>query len=77
VTAISKAKVEAMAKASHAKCHGRGILGYRPGTNAAVLCTCVIRNLRRHGVNTDRQADVLRALAPDPPKEEAPCPTPT
>ena len=69
MTAISKAKVEALAKASHAKCHGRGVLGYRPGTHAAVLCTCVVRNLRRHGVNTDRQEDVAKFLEPEPTGE--------
>jgi hypothetical protein len=75
MSAISAAKVEALAKKGHAKCHGRGVLGYRPGTNAAVLCTCVIRNLWRKGVNTVIQSEVEKALAPDPPKEEATCPT--
>ena len=70
MSAISREKVEALAKASHAKCHGRGILGFRPGTNAAVLCTCVMRNLHRAGVNTVIQSQVEKALAPDPPKEE-------
>jgi hypothetical protein len=77
LTAISKEKVEALAKKSHAKCHGRGILGFRPGTNAAVLCSCVWRNLRRQGVNTNNQAAVVKALAPDPPEKEATCPSPT
>ena len=68
MTAISKEKVEALAKRSHARCHGRGILGFRPGTNAAVICTCVFRNLRRQGVNVNNHAAVVKALAPDPPK---------
>lgn len=74
MTRISVAKVEALAKRGHAKCHGRGVLGFRPGTHAAVLCTCVFRNLRRQGVNIYDQGAVARALAPDPPKEEL-CPT--
>ncbi|HQT97785.1 MAG TPA: hypothetical protein PKV70_08750 [Thermodesulfobacteriota bacterium] len=76
MSVISREKVEALAKRGHVKCHGRGILGWRPVTGAAVLCSCVIRNLRRKGVNTDRQADVARALAPDPPNAtgEVPCP---
>jgi hypothetical protein len=74
LSAISVAKVEALAKRGHVKCHGRGVLGFRPGTHAAVLCSCVFRNLRRKGVNTNSMADVARFLAPDPPKEES-CPT--
>ena len=49
------------------KCHGCGVLGYRPVTHAAVLCTCVWRKLRRNGVNIDDQAAVVKALAPEPP----------
>ncbi|MDA8121437.1 MAG: hypothetical protein M0Z38_02585 [Deltaproteobacteria bacterium] len=82
MSAISREKVEALAKRGHVKCHGRGILGFRsaPGakkgeSNAAVLCTCVFRNLRRKGVNINDMAAVARFLAPDPPKEGAPCPT--
>ena len=74
MSTISAAKVEALAKRGHAKCHGRGVLGYRPVTHAAVLCTCVFRNLRRKGVNINSMADVAKFLAPDPPKEEL-CPT--
>jgi len=74
MSTISAAKVEALAKRGHVKCHGRGIIGYRPGTNAVVLCTCVMRNLRRAGVNTVIQSQVEKALAPDQSKEE-PCPT--
>ena len=74
---ISAAKVEALAKRGHVKCHGRGVLGYRPKTHAAVLCTCVFRNLRRQGVNIYDQGAVAKALAMDPLKEEATCPVPT
>ncbi len=76
MSAISAAKVEALAKKGHVKCHGRGVLGYRPGTHAAVLCTCVFRNLRRKGVNINDMAAVARFLAPDPPAAtgEVPCP---
>ena len=81
MSAISREKVEALAKRGHVKCHGRGILGFRPApggkkgeSNAAVLCTCVLRNLRRNGVIINDRAAVLAYLAPDPPKEE-PCPT--
>jgi hypothetical protein len=28
---VAREKVEAVAKRGHAKCHGTGILGYRPG----------------------------------------------
>ena len=66
MSAISKEKVESFAKRGHAKCHGRGILGYRPGTNAVVPCTCVWRNLRRQGVNVNDRIAVMKALAPDP-----------
>jgi hypothetical protein len=75
VSTISAAKVEALAKRGHVKCHGRGVLGYRPVTHAAVLCTCVFRNLRRKGVNIDSMAAVARFLAPDPPAGEAVCQT--
>jgi len=80
VNTISAAKVKVLAKRGHVKCHGRGVLGYRPVTHAAVLCTCVFRNLRRKGVNINSMADVAKFLAPDPPKEEpmetgeVPCP---
>ncbi len=67
---ISKSKVQALAKPNHSRCLGRGIVGFRPGTNAAVFCPCIFRALRRRGVNTDQQADVARFLAPDPPKRE-------
>ena len=70
MSAISAAKVEALAKKGHVKCHGRGVLGYRPGTHAAVLCTCVFRSLRRRGVNIDSMAAVAKFLAPDLPKQE-------
>ncbi len=71
MSAISKEKVQELAKKGHAKCLGRGILGVRPGTNAAVLCSCVWRNMRRKGVNIDNRIEVMKALAPDPPKEAA------
>ena len=67
MSTISATKVEALAKRSHAKCHGRGVLGYRPGTGASVLCACVFRNLHRQGVNTAIQSQVEKALAQDPP----------
>lgn len=77
LSTISAAKVEALAKRGHAKCHGRGVLGFRPGTHgvrpgthAAVLCSCVFRILRRQGVNINDQAAVFKALAPDPPAGE-------
>lgn len=72
---ISLAKIEALAKRGHAKCHGRGILGYRPRTHAAVLCSCVFRNLRRRGVNIHNQRAVEEALAPELPTGtgEVPC----
>lgn len=75
MSAISKEKVEALAKRGHVKCYGRGILGFRPKTRAAVLCSCVFRNLRRKGVNIYDQGAVEKALAPGPAKEEAMCPT--
>lgn len=65
---ISRAKVEAMAKRSHAKCHGTGILGYRKG-GLAVLCTCVIRNLRRRGINKNSPEEMEKAIGPDTPPE--------
>jgi hypothetical protein len=83
MSAISAAKVEALAKRGHVKCHGRGILGFRPVTHDVVLCTCVWRNLRRKGVNINSMADVAKFLAPDPPKPEpietgdVPCQIPT
>lgn len=52
------------------KCYGRGILGYRPWTNAVVLCTCVWRNLRRRGVNVSNRIEVMKALAVEPPVAE-------
>lgn len=84
MSVISREKVEALAKRGHAKCHGRGILGFRPApggkkgeSNAAVICSCVFRNLRRRGVNIDSMADVARFLAPDPPAKEGACQAPT
>lgn len=74
MSTISTAKVEALAKRGHVKCHGRGVLGYRPKTHAAVLCTCVFRNLRRQGININDQAAVAKVLAPDPPVQEETCP---
>lgn len=71
-TKISKEKIGELAKRSHAKCRGTGILGYRPGSEGTVittLCSCVYRNLRRRGVDTKNQAAVMEYLAPDPPKE--------
>jgi hypothetical protein len=65
---ISRKKVEAMAKRSHAKCHGTGILGYRRG-DVAVLCTCVVRNLRRKNVNQNSPEEMKKAIGPDPPPE--------
>ena len=73
MSTISVAKVEALAKRGHAKCYGRGVLGYRPVTHAVVLCTCVFRNLRRKGVNIKSMAAVAKFLAPDPPATEEPC----
>ena len=70
MSAISKEKVAALARKGHVKCHGRGILGYRPGTNAVVLCTCVWRNLRRQGVNVNNRVEVMKALAVDLPAAE-------
>ncbi len=69
MSTISVAKVEALAKRGHVKCHGRGVMGRRPKTNAAVLCSCVFRSLERQGGNIYDQAAVVRALAPDLTKE--------
>lgn len=69
---IARDKVEGLAKRSHAKCHGTGILGYRPKANmAVVLCTCVFRNLRRRGVNINDREAVGKFLEPDPPEQSA------
>lgn len=79
MNAISKEKVEALAKRGHVKCHGRGILGFRPKTNNVVFCTCVFRNLRRKGVDIYDLAALQEALAPELPTGtgEVPCPLPT
>lgn len=72
MTEISRAKVEELAKKGHVKCHGRGILGHRPGTNIPVLCTCVFRNLRRRDVNIYARGEVEKYLAQDPPTSTTP-----
>lgn len=62
-------KVRSIAKRGHTVCHGEGTVGRQAKTGLIVLCQCVLRGLRRRGIDLDDRKAVARALGPDPEKK--------
>jgi len=55
-------KVRELAKPSHARCLGNGILGYTRGGTSAIVCRCVWRALEAKGVNVRDAKAVEEAI---------------
>jgi hypothetical protein len=59
---LDVAKVRALAKPSHARCHGNGISGYTGDGTKAIVCGCVWRALEKKGVNVRDAKAVAKAI---------------
>jgi hypothetical protein len=58
-------KVRSLAKRGHVSCHGEGIFGRQADTGLVILCQCVLRSLKRQGIDLDDSRRVQEALGPD------------
>ena len=58
-------KVRSLAKKGHVSCHGEGIFGRDAKSGLVILCQCVLRSLKRSGIDLDDSRKVQEALGPD------------
>jgi len=64
---LDPSKVRELAKPSHARCHGNGIVGRHVASNTLIVCRCVWRALKGKGVEPLDAAAVQKAIG----REEA------
>ena len=59
---IDKEKIRGLAKHSHGRCNGTGIAGYRNMGREAIICRCVLRQLRKQEIFPHQTEAMQKAI---------------